>query len=44
MGYLNKVDHRSQDVDKAGKHEEERVQGNRKRPGKMSAMGPRLSV
>ena len=34
MGYINKVVHRNQDVDKAGKHEKERVQGNRKRTGK----------
>lgn len=27
MGYLNKVDHRSQDVDKAGMHEEEKSAG-----------------
>lgn len=44
MGYVNKVVHRNQDVDKAGKHEKERVQGNRKRTGKMPVMGLRLFV
>jgi len=44
MGYVNKLVHRNQDADKAEKHEKERVQGNRKRTGKMSAMGLQLCV
>ena len=43
MGYVNKLVHRNQDADKAEKHEKERVQGNRKRTGKMSAMGLQLN-
>ena len=44
MGYVNKLVHRNQDVDKAERHEKERVQGNRKRTVKMSVMGLRLCV
>ena len=44
MGYVNKLLHRNQNVDKAEKREKERVQRNRKRTGKISVMGLWLFV